>query len=97
MGATQLITCPLPYAACASRHAKPVKRPVGSRLLTFVIALAILYGMYSGERWLLEHSPASANELSVATCMVDIVFGDGPPINACAGARTGTHGEPYDE
>ena len=97
MGATHLATCPLPYAACASRHAKPVKRPVSSRLVTIAIALAVIYGMYNGERWLLEHSPAPANELSVATCMVDIVFGDGALANLCAGARMATSGAPYDE
>jgi len=53
--------------------------------------------MYNGERWLLGHSPASANELAVASCMVDIVFGDAAPANACGPARMATDEEPYGE
>jgi len=96
MGATQL-TCPLPYAVCASRRAKQPKPALRSRLVTIAIALAVLCGMYNGERWLLEHSPASANELVVATCVVDVVFGDGAPKNLCAGAGTGGDSEPQSE
>jgi hypothetical protein len=97
MAATQLLTCPLPYAACAARRPKRVRPTLRSRLVTIAIALAVLYGMYNGERWLLEHSSASANELTVATCVVDIVFGDRARENVCAGARMGTDGEPYNE
>ena len=96
MAATRL-TCPLPPAACTSRRAKQARPAPCSRLVTIAIALAVLYGMYNGERWLLEHSPASANELVVATCVADVVFGDGIPTNLCAGAGTGGEGEPRSE
>jgi len=97
MAATQLLTCPLPYAACDPRRTKPARPTLRSRLVTIAVALAVLYGMYNGERWLLGHSPASANELTVATCVVGVVFGDGAPANVCAGARTETDGEAYNE
>lgn len=97
MAATQLLTCPLPSTACAARRTKRARPTLRSRLATIAIALAVLYGMYNGERWLLEHSPSSANELTVATCMVDIVFGGGAPANVCAAARIATDGEPYGE
>jgi hypothetical protein len=97
MAATRLLTCPLPYAACAARRPKRAEPTLRSRLVTIAIALAVLYGMYNGERWLLEHSPASMNELTVATCMAGIVFGDRAPANVCAGCRIGTDGEAYSE
>lgn len=97
MAATQLLTCPLSYVACDPRRTKPARPTMRSRLVTTAVALAVLYGMYNGERWLLGHSTASANELTVATCVAGIVFGDGAPANACADARMATHGEPYGE
>ena len=97
MAATHLLTCPLPSVACAARRTKRARPTLRSRLVTIAIALAVLYGMYNGERWLLERSPSAANELTVATCMAGLVFGDGAPANVCVAARMGTDGEPYGE
>ena len=97
MAATHLLTCPRPSAACAARRTKRVEPTLRSLLGTIAIVLAVLYGMYNGERWLLEHSSSSANELTVATCMVDIVFGDGAPASVCAAAHMASDGEPYGE
>ena len=97
MAATQLLTCPLPYAACDPRRTKTARPTPRSRLVTIAVVLTVVFGMYNGERWLLGHSPASANELTVATCVAGIVFGDGAPAKICAGDRMGTDGEPYDE
>ena len=87
MDATQL-TCPLPYGRCAARRGKRAKPTLRSRLVALAIALTLVYGMYNGERWLLGEAPASTNELAVATCMADIVFGGDAIANACARADT---------
>jgi len=87
MTATQL-TCPVPYGRCAARRAKRAKPALRSRLVALAIAMTLVYGMYNGERWLLGEAPASANELAVATCMADIVFGGDAIANACARADT---------
>ena len=43
------------------------------------MALVVLALMVTGERWMLEHPATAANELIVATCVVDAVFGDARP------------------
>ena len=98
---TPLLTiCPLPYATCTAPRvgpAKPALRatlekpPLLARLAKLAIALGVLYVMFSGERWVLEHSAAGANELIVATCAADAVFGNSGDANACtrAGASNG--------
>ena len=83
MDATQL-TCPLPYGRCAARRGKRAKPTLRSRLVALAIALTLVYGMYNGERWLLGEAPAAANELAVATCVADIVFGSDAMTDACA-------------
>ena len=97
MAATQLLTCPLPYAACDPRRTKPTRPTLRSRLVTIAVALAVLYGMYNGERWLLGDAPASTNELAVATCMADIVFGGDAIANACARPDIGANAAPQRE
>ena len=52
-----------------------------------VMAFAVLALMVTGEHWMLEHPASAANELIVATCVVDAVFGDAEPADAvCAAA-----------
>ena len=96
MDATQL-TCPLPYGRCAARGAKRAKPTLRSRLVALAIALILVCGMYNGERWLLGEAPASANELAVATCMADIVFGGDAVTNACVRADTAASAAPQRE
>jgi hypothetical protein len=89
MGTPLMMTCTAPYTACAPRRATRTKRTMRTRLATLAIALAALYVMFNGERWVLEHSPPAANELIVATCVADAVFGStGPAKNACMNAET---------
>ena len=76
-------TCTAPYATCASQRAARGKPAHRTRLAKVAIALAVIYVVFIGERWVLEHSPPAANELIVATCVVDVVFGDAIPANVC--------------
>ena len=91
------VTCTAPYATCASRRVARAKPALRTRLAKLAIALAVLYVMFSGERWVLEHSPAAANELIVATCAVDAVFGDAAPTSACTSAGASDDKESYNE
>jgi len=85
--ATQLLmTCSASSAACRSRRARRAQPSLGARLATLAIALVALGVMTYGERWMLEQSSAAASELTVATCMLDVVYGDEGPANACASA-----------
>ena len=98
MMTTTQLTCPLPYdRCCAARRAKQAKPTLRSRLVALAIALTLVYGMYNGERWLLGDAPASTNELAVATCMADIVFGGDAIANACARPDIGANAEPQRE
>jgi len=69
-------------------RAARAKPTLGARLGKVAIALVALYVIVNGERWVLEHSPAAANELIVATCVVDSVFGNAIPANACTSGGT---------
>ena len=84
MGSPLLMTCRAPYATCASRRAARAKPKTRTRLAKVAIAMMALYVMFIGERWVLEDSPTAANELIVATCAVDMVFGSPAATNACA-------------
>src|SRR5258708_7972581 len=63
------------------------------RLAKLALALAVLFVMFNGERWVLEHSPAGADELIVATCAANAAFGTGDPADTCANAGTSTDNE----
>ena len=96
MATPLLMTCTGSHTACYARlekHAelpgellKPTKPSLLTRLSTLALALAASYAVFSGERWLLERPPATTNELVVATCVVDVVFGDAVPASACTSA-----------
>ena len=45
--------------------------------------------MATGEHWMLEHPATAANELIVATCVVDAVFGEAEPADAACTANSG--------
>lgn len=76
-------TCTAPYATCASQREAREKPALRTRLAKVAIVLAMIYVVFIGERWVLEHSPPAANELIVAICVVDVVFGDAIPANVC--------------
>ena len=88
MATDLLMTCNARYKACASRPVRPRKPTLRTRLTTFVIALAALSAMFAGERWMLQHSPTAANELIVATCAADVVFGDAHACTSTAPSNT---------
>jgi len=44
--------------------------------------------MVNGARWMLEESPAAANELTVATCILDAVYTEAPRADPCTVALT---------
>jgi hypothetical protein len=91
------MTCPLPYAACTARCAEPEKPALRTRLAKLALALAVLWVMFNGERWMLEHSAAGGNELIVATCAADAVFGNSAAENACTSALNARADESTDE
>ena len=85
--ATLLLTsCTADHSGCRARNPKSSKGRLRTGLTTLAIALAGLYVIFSGQRWMLEHSPSAKNQLIVATCAVDVVFGDTMPTDVCAGA-----------
>jgi len=92
MATPLLMTCSGSHTTCAGRrerraeHTQPAKPSLLTRLSTLALALAASYAVFSGERWLLERPPATTNELVVATCVVDVVFGDTVPASACTSA-----------
>ncbi len=87
--ASRLTTSSMHHTARASRRAKQRKPALRSRLAKIALALAVLYVMFVGERWVLEHSATAANELTVATRMADVVVGHAlPAIPAGGGDRT---------
>ncbi len=89
MATPLLMTCTGSHTACAARRERrteltqPAKPTLLTRLSTLALVLAASYAVFSGERWLLERPPATTNELVVATCVVDVVFGDAVPASAC--------------
>ena len=99
MATTLLMTCTGSHTACAARrdrHAelsRPTKPALLTRLSTLALALAASFAVFSGERWLLERPPATTTELVVATCVVDVVFGDAVPASACTNAGPGNDKE----
>jgi len=80
-------------AADTSSHAVATKPTLRTRLAQLALALALLFVMFSGERWVLEHSTAGADELIVATCAANAAFGTGGPADPCASAGTSTDEE----
>ena len=81
LNASRLAACPMrgtPRQA-KSRRAKARRRLLGARLAKIAIALAVLFVVASGERWVLDHSATSASELVVATRMAELVVGESAP------------------
>ena len=88
--ASRLTTCPLRRAGGAPRPGKRKGPALRTRLARIALALAVLYVMFVGERWVLEHSATAPNELAVATRIADVVIGEALPsdLNATTPAAS---------
>ena len=80
MGTNVLMNCRL-GSPCYTRS--PRRVPLAARL----VALALAFGggllAASGEQWLLAEAPPAVNELTLATCVLDDVYGAARPAAAC--------------
>ena len=86
METTLPVNCPKSSAACRERSLARAKPTLSARLIVLAIAVTALVLMVNGGTWLLEESPAAANELTVATCIFDVVYGEGAEPDACTSA-----------
>ena len=80
MGTHALTYCTF-ESPCRSRARRRV--PLGTRFLALALAFAAGVLAVSGEHWLLEEAPPSVNELTLATCVLDDVYGAARPAAAC--------------
>jgi hypothetical protein len=83
MGTHVLLHCPMEMTVCARPRRRSSLR---ERLALIALAIAALMLGFTGERWLLETTPVAANELTLATCVVDDVVGGVQPAAACTRA-----------
>ena len=67
------------------------------RLAKIALALAVLFVVGSGERWVLEHAATSASELAVATRMADLVVGEAGASHNPSVRRKAGNGGPGDQ
>jgi hypothetical protein len=77
------------HAAAEQSRARSEARLLGARLAKIAIALAALFVVASGERWVLDHSATSASELVVATRMAELVVGESAPRTIPASVEGG--------
>jgi hypothetical protein len=84
MGTHVLMHCRMEMTLCARRRRRAAR--LRERLALIVLALTALMLGLTGERWLLETTPVAANELTLATCVVDDVVGAVHPAAACTSA-----------
>ena len=70
----------------ASRRTVAARRKsrIGTRVERLTLAAIALLLMLYGEQWLLQQAPAAADELTVATCVIDAVDGTDARANVCA-------------
>ena len=67
--------------ACRARPRRRVT--LGARLLALALVFAGGLLAASGEHWLLEEAPPVVNEMTLATCVLDDVYGDLQPAATC--------------
>ena len=72
-----------PNSSCRAAPPVRVKPALAARLIVLAIVAVALLLMVNGGTWLLEESPAASNELTVATCILDVVYGEAAPADAC--------------
>ena len=80
MGTHVLMDCRM-RAHC--RAQPPRRHGIASRITTLALALCALALVLSGEHWVLEEAPPAANELTLATCVLEDVYGDIRPAAVC--------------
>jgi len=65
------------------RNRNHVKSSLSARVAYGALVLALLAIMANGADWMLLDAPAAANELAMATSVIDVVTGDTPLPNDC--------------
>ena len=80
MGTQALMNCTF-ETAC--RNPPRRRAPLAARVLALALAFAGGVLAVSGEHWLLQEAPATANELTLATCALDDVYGAARPAGTC--------------
>lgn len=85
MSPTLLIRCST-GSPCHQRRSRSSKPTPAVRWTTLAVAVVALFLMLNGSRWLLHESPPAANELLVATCVLDSVS-DEAPLQVCTETR----------
>lgn len=83
MPASARTSCPRRLACRQPRLARRAHASRALRLAVFAIAVAALSVMSYGERWVLDQPIAFTNELAVATCAFDVVYGGIHPASGC--------------
>ena len=86
MSLSLMMRCP-PGTRCHQRRSRSSTPTRGIRWTTLAVALVAFLLMLNGARWMLQESPPAANELLVATCVLDSVTGDDTPSRACTETR----------
>ena len=86
MSLTMLMHCSS-GTPCHQRRSRTSKPTAGARWTTLLVAVVALFLMLNGARWLLHESPPAANELIVATCVIDSVAGEDTPSRVCTDTR----------
>ena len=86
MSMTLIMRCPS-GTPCHQRRNRSSKPTQGIRWKTLALAVVALLLVLNGARWLLQESPPAANQLLVATCVIDSVTGDETPSRVCTETR----------
>jgi len=79
-GTHALMNCT--FETTCLRRSRP-RATLSARLLALALALCGGLVAASGEQWLLEEAPPAVNELTLASCVLDDVYGDAQPAAAC--------------
>jgi hypothetical protein len=87
MSPTLAARCPT-GSLCHQRRSRSAKPTPGVRWTALAVAVVALVLMLNGSQWLLHESPAGANELLVATCVLQSVSDDEAPSQVCTQTRT---------
>ena len=85
MSPTLATRCPT-GSPCHQRRSRSTKPTL--RWTALAVAAVALVLMLNGSQWLLHESPAGANELLVATCVLQSVSDDEAASQVCTQTRT---------
>jgi hypothetical protein len=81
MAMSNPVTCPM--SGDGIRRPLRATRHFGARMAAFALAAAAVLLMLYGELWLLERSTVAADELTMASCLIDAVDPDRIPTSVC--------------